>query len=101
MDLKDKIINILWGIAALHGADLLDNADAIAQRIETMVRDHFLDDIAWYTNEVSWHVERGDDLEVDLLIEQNRMVKFPVPGRGSFETNVIKRKKRSNFKNEK
>lgn len=92
MDLKDKIMSVFWG----RNVSKERAWEELAESIEEICREHFLDNVAWYVNEVNLHLERAEELEVDLMIEQNRMVKFPVPGRGAFETNVIK--KRSNFK---
>ena len=91
MDLKDKIMTVFWGrnIKAKVGWEEL------AESIEEMCIDHFDNHFTWYHNEKEMLAEALEELEIDMMIEKNSIVKFPVPG-ASYETNVIKRKKRRN-----
>lgn len=63
----------------------------LVDEIVRKVHDKWLDDIAWYTNEVNWHCERADDLELDLMFAQSL---FGVHDRTQATYNP---KRRSNF----
>jgi hypothetical protein len=94
MDLKGKIIGELWGYGF---SDLDDLTDRMLPIIQEHYEEAMRDAETYWIAEIDYHKARVEELEIDLIVEKNSMVKFPVPG-ARFETNVIKRKRRSNFK---
>lgn len=77
MDLKDKIMSVFWGRNIVSEKSWEELADCIVEVCE----EHFMESVAWYSNEVGMLMQELEDVEIDLMLEQNTLVKFPTPGK--------------------
>ena len=78
MDLKDKIMNIFWSknIGSLWPKPWPELADAIV----AVCQEEMHQAMAYWISEVNFHKEHVEELELELELEKNTLLKFPTPG---------------------
>jgi hypothetical protein len=76
MDLKDKIVAILWG-QHLGQSLIQTEAGSLADVILREVDDHMAEDTAWFVEQINHYRQLCEELEIEVEVRTNSFSRQP------------------------